>query len=119
MAKKSNAVAKKAAKQPKKSAPKPIAKAPKPPTPIVPAVLKHREGPKWSLSKLEMKQYLSMTSYMTVVNIPGKGMISVKNQYGNHMQMSKSLLETMYSSSHYSETVNLNMTGLAELLQSV
>ena len=35
------------------------------------------------------------------------------------MQMSKELLNTMFSGRHYSSTVNLNMTALAELLQSV
>ena len=33
--------------------------------------------------------------------------------------MSKELLETMYSAQHYDREINLNMTGLAELLQSV
>ena len=58
-----------------------------------------REGPKWDLSKLAMGQFLSMTSYMTVI---GTGnMITVKNQHGHVMQMSKSLVETMYSATHY------------------
>ena len=35
------------------------------------------------------------------------------------MQMSKELLETMYSATHYKSEVPLNMTGLAELLQFV
>ena len=33
--------------------------------------------------------------------------------------MSKELLTTMYSATHYESEVGLNMTGLAELLQSV
>ena len=33
--------------------------------------------------------------------------------------MSKELLETMYSGTHYCREVDMNMTGLAELLQSV
>ena len=35
------------------------------------------------------------------------------------MSMSKGLLETMYSSSHYERVVYMNKTGLAELLMSV
>jgi len=46
-------------------------------------------------------------------------LITVKNQFGHVMQMSKELLETMYSATHYEREVGLNMTGLAELLQSV
>ena len=46
-------------------------------------------------------------------------MVSVRNQFGHTMQMSKELLETMYSADHYEREVPLNMTGLAELLQSV
>ena len=58
-----------------------------------------------------------MTSYMTVLNITS--MVAVRNQHGNTMQMSKELLETMYSAQHYDREVAMNMTGLAELLQSV
>jgi len=43
-------------------------------------------------------------------------MISVQNQFGHNMQMSKVLLETMYSATHYEREMPLNMTGLAELL---
>ena len=64
-----------------------------------------------------MGQFLSMTSYMTVLNI--NNLVAVRNQHGNTMQMSKELLETMYSAQHYEREINLNMTGLAELLQFV
>ena len=99
-----------------KAAKKPIAKAPKPPSPVQQR-LKNRDGPKWDLSKLGMGQFLTMTSYMTVLGIGN--MVSVRNQHGHTMQMSKSLVETMYSATHYEREVALNMTGLAELLQSV
>ena len=70
----------------KKQAPKPISKpVQKPPTPPALVRLQSKDGPKWSLSKLEMGQYLSMTSYMTVVNIRNDDMISVKNQHGHFM----------------------------------
>ena len=58
-----------------------------------------------------------MTSYMTVLNITH--MVAVRNQHGHTMQMSKELLETMYSAQHYDHVIAMNMTGLAELLQSV
>ena len=69
------------------------------------------------MSKLAMGQFLSMTSYLTVLNITH--LVSVRNQHGSTMQMSKELLETMYSANHYEREVAMNMTGLAELLQSV
>ena len=80
-------------------------------------IRKHRAGPKWDLSKLAMGQFLSMTSYMTVLSLGN--LVSVRNQHGHVMQMSKELLETMYSATHYEKEIPLNMTGLAELLQSV
>ena len=64
-----------------------------------------------------MGQYLSMTSYMTVNSIGS--MIGVRNQYGHQMYMSPSLLDSMYSADHFAEVVPVNMTALAELLQSV
>lgn len=110
---KASSAARKDAKVPAK---KPIEKAQKPASPVA-QMLKKRDGPKWSLSKLAMGQYLSMTSYMTVIGIGN--LITVRNQFGQTMQMSKELLETMYSAQHYAKEVALNMTGLAELLQSV
>ena len=94
----------------------PIFKPQKPDRPVA-QKLKQRSGPKWDLAKLATDQYLSMTSYMTVLNITS--MVAVRNQHGNTMQMSKELLETMYSAQHYDREVAMNMTGLAELLQSV
>ena len=82
-AKASKAVAK--APKAAKAAKKPIAKAAKPPSPVA-QMLKQRTGPKWDLSKLAMGQFLSMTSYMTVLNI--RDMVAVRNQHGNTMQMS-------------------------------
>ena len=64
-----------------------------------------------------MGQFLSMTSYFTVLSIGS--LISIKNQFGHTMQASKVLLETMYSADHYEREIPMNMTGLAELLQSV
>lgn len=102
--------AQKKAVQPKKIN-KAIAKAPK----QKPAAnRKAQSGPKWNLADLKMGQFLSMTSYMTVLNI--NHLVAVRNQYGHTMQMSQELLETMYSATHYAREVGLNMTGMAELL---
>ena len=62
-----------------------------------------------------------MTSYLTVLGVgsANHNLITVKNQFGQDLQMSKDLLETMYSANHFDREVSLNMTGLAELLQSV
>lgn len=68
-----------AAKEPKA---KQIAKPDKPDLSIAQR-LKQKSGPKFDLAKLAMNQYLSMTSYMTVLNI--KNLIAVRNQHGNTM----------------------------------
>ena len=104
-----------ATKAPKQAAKK-IEKDSKPPSPVQKR-LRQQTGPKWDRSKLAMGQFLSMTSYFTVLNIGS--LISIKNQFGHTMQASKVLLETMYSADHYEREVPMNMTGLAELLQSV
>lgn len=83
-------------------------------------MMQKRKTPKWNLQKLEMDQFMSMTSYMTVMGINAKNnMISVRNQFGNHYEISKSILETMHSADHFEKEVFINMTGLAKLLQSV
>ena len=63
-----------------KNAPKSIAKTEKPASPVVQRIRK-RDGPKWDKSKLAMGQFLSMTSYFTVLNIGN--LISIKNQMGH------------------------------------
>ena len=103
-----------AAKASKAAAAKAPISKPQKPDRSVAQKLKQRSGPKWDLAKLATDQYLSMTSYMTVLNITS--MVAVRNQHGNTMQMSKELLETMYSAQHYDREVAMNMTGLAELL---
>ena len=35
------------------------------------------------------------------------------------MIVSRDIVENMYSASHYAKEINMNMTGLAEVLQSV
>ena len=94
----SSKVAKKAPAQAKKA----IEKAAKPPTPIAQAI-KKKDGPKWRLSDLKMGQIMSMTSYLTVIGLgnANHNLITVKNQFGQDLQMSKDLLETMYSADHF------------------
>ncbi len=99
-----------------KKAKKPIAKAEKPASPVA-VQLKRNDGTLWDIKKIEVGHICSITSYMKVLKIDR--MISVKNQHGHHMQMSKELLDTMYSADHFEREIPLNMTGLAELLQSV
>ena len=61
-----------------------------------------------------------MTNYLTVMSVDERsGLVTVCNQHGQNMQMSKELLETMYSGRHYASEVALNMTGLAALLQTI
>lgn len=45
--------------------------------------------------------------------------ITVENSYGNTLYVSRDILENMHSGDHYDREVNMNMTALAELLQSV
>ena len=45
--------------------------------------------------------------------------ITVKNQWGNLMYVSRDIVEKMDSASHYAKEVPMNMTGLAELIESV
>lgn len=45
--------------------------------------------------------------------------VTVQNSFGNDLYVSKDILENMYSGDHYKKEINMNMTTLAELLQSV
>jgi len=45
--------------------------------------------------------------------------VTVQNQYGNLMHVSRDILEKMWSATHFSREVPMNMTGLAELLTTV
>ena len=60
-----------------------IAKPDKPDLSLAQRLRQKKSGPKFDLSKLAMNQYLSMTSYMTVLNI--RNLIAVRNQHGNTM----------------------------------
>ena len=67
-----------------------------------------------------MGQFLSMTNYLTVLNInQTTQMVAVRNQRGQTMSMSRELVETLYSARHYDRVCYLNKKGMAELLMSV
>ena len=76
-------------------------------------------GPaRWDEKKFEPGQHLSQTTYYNVTAIDGDR-ITVANQYGNLMYVSRDLIERMESGSHFAKEVPTNMTSLAELLQTV
>ena len=76
---------------------------------------KRTSKPLWDPKKFETKQYLSQTAYLNVTEIAGNK-VTVKNSWGNTLYVSKDILENMFSGNHFSKQVNMNMTGLAELL---
>ena len=80
--------------------------------------VKRTTKPLWDPKKFETKQYFSQTAYLNVTDIAGNK-VTVKNSWGNTLYVSKDILENMVSGNHYDKEVPMNMTGLAELLQSV
>ena len=80
--------------------------------------VKRTTKPLWDIKKFEKDQFFSQTTYLNVKEIAGNR-ITVENQFGNTLYVSKDILEGMYSADHFKNEVGMNMTGLAELLQSV
>ena len=74
--------------------------------------------PLWNPKKFEPKQFFSQTAYLKVKSMNDVG-ITVKNSYGNEMFVSRDILQGMYSADHFKKEQAMNMSGLAELLQSV
>jgi len=74
--------------------------------------------PLWDTKKFEKDQFFSQTAYLHVTEIAGNR-ITVENSFGNKLYVSKDILEGMYSGEHFKTEVAMNMTGLAELLQTV
>jgi hypothetical protein len=70
----------------------------------------------WDTKKFAVNQILSQTTYYNVTAIDGKR-ISVLDQHGNLMHVSRDIIEKMASASHFGKEVPMNMTGLAELLE--
>ena len=80
--------------------------------------VKRTGKPLWDTKKYETKQYFSQTTYMGVKAIDGNR-VTVQNSFGNDLYVSKDILEGMYSAEHFKKEVPMNMTAIAELLQSV
>lgn len=80
--------------------------------------VKRTTDPLWNPKKFETKQFFSQTAYLEVKEISGNR-VTVQNSYGNALYVSKDILEGMYSADHFKKEVPMNMTSLAELLQTV
>jgi len=73
--------------------------------------------PLWDPKKFEVGQFLSQTAYLTVRNISGNT-ITVSNQFGAEMDVSKDILCKMDSATHFEKQKPMNMTELAELIET-
>ena len=76
-----------------------------------------KKQPLWDVKKFETGQWLSQSAYLTVKDIAGTK-ITVENQFGDQMHISKDILEKMDSAHHFKTEVPMNMTELAELLEN-
>lgn len=74
--------------------------------------------PLWNQKKFECGQWCSSLAYYNVTAIDDKK-ISVRNSYGHELEVSKDILEKMHSAGHFAKEKPMNMTELAELLESV
>ena len=73
--------------------------------------------PLWDTNQFAVKQFLSQTSYYNVTGILGDR-VTIQNQYGNMLHVSRDIIEKMASASHFVKEVPMNMTGLAELMET-
>lgn len=80
--------------------------------------IKRTTEPLWDTKQFAKEQFFSQTAYLNVKEIAGNR-VTVDNSYGSTLYVSKDILEGMHSASHFKKEVPMNMTGLAELLQSV
>ena len=80
--------------------------------------IKRTGKPLWDTKKFETKQWFSQTAYLQVKEIAGNR-ITVENSYGSLLYVSKDILESMKSADHFEKEIPMNLTGLAEVLQSV
>jgi hypothetical protein len=74
--------------------------------------------PLWDTKKFEVGQWFSQNAYFVVTEISGSK-ITVVNSFGDTMHVSKDIIEKMDSGNHFAKEVGVNMTELAELLESV
>ena len=77
-----------------------------------------RNKPLWDVKQLEANQFFSYTSYFNVKAIDGN-IVTVENSWGNQINVSREIVESMHSADHYQREVFMNMTNLAEVLQLV
>ena len=77
-----------------------------------------RGKPLWDTKQFSDGHFFSQTAYLNVKAVEGNR-VTVTNSYGGEMLVSRDILENMHSADHFKKEVPMNMTGLAELLQSV
>ena len=77
-----------------------------------------RGKPLWDTKQFANDQFFSQTAYLNVKALEGN-QVTVENSYGGQMIVSRDIVEKMYSADHFKREINMNMTGLAELLQAV
>lgn len=81
------------------------------------AKIKRKNAPLWDCSKIAVGQWLSQTQYYHVTAIDGNR-VTVENQWGNLMHVSKDIVEKMWSADHYDKEQGMTMTALAELIDT-
>jgi hypothetical protein len=74
-------------------------------------------APLWDTKKFAVDQVLSMRTYYNVTGIAGNT-VTVDDQNGSTVQVSRDILEKMVSGTHYAKEVHLTMSGLAELIET-
>lgn len=74
--------------------------------------------PLWEKKKFEVGQWFSQNAYFVVREISGSR-ITVENSFGDTMHVSQDIIEKMDSGNHFAKEISMNMTELAELLESV
>ena len=77
-----------------------------------------RSKPLWDTKQFAEKQFFSQTAYLNVKAIEGN-QVTVENSWGNQMIVSRDIVENMYSADHFEKEVHMNMTSMAEVLQTV
>lgn len=76
-----------------------------------------KSEPLWEPKKFETGQWMSSLAYYNVKAID-KNTLTVVNSFGNQIQVSRDIVEKMHSADHYTRERPMNMTELAELLES-
>ena len=85
--------------------------------PVLKKSASKREPALWDTKQFAVGQNLSQTTYYNVKGIAGDR-ITVEDQHGGLMHVSKDIVEKMVSGTHFSREISMNMTGLAELLET-